>query len=83
MLTIAESLKLEDLRVKMVDGCAKKITLTELDRQRKLEENSKLTDSTYQQVIRFVKVFQLRENSQQLTTVDILCHPKPLTALIA
>ena len=69
--------------MKMVDGCAKKITLTELDRQRKLEENSKLTDTTYQQVIRFVKVFQLRENFQQLTTVDILCHPKPLTTLIA
>ena len=55
MLTIAESLNLEELRVKMVDGCAKKITLTQLDSQRKLEENAKLTDTTYHQVIRSVE----------------------------
>ena len=53
--------------MKMVDACAKKINLTELDRQRKLEQNSKLTDTTYQQVIRFVKNFS---TTGELSAVD-------------
>ena len=52
MLTLAEKYDLKDLVDGMLVKCAAKLSLSQIDRQKKLLENKNLSDNNYLKLIR-------------------------------
>lgn len=52
MLTLAERLQLKELTAQMIEKCAARLTIQEIDRQKELPENNSLPAETYHQLIK-------------------------------